>query len=118
MLFKESVVCVNDNTGIIKAKLISHFNGNYAKPGSVIFLARKKLRKGFILAEKKKLGIVVGTRFGVRRKSGLKIQHSKNTILILQDRNSFLGARFHGAFFSEIKNTEFVKLGLSSRFFV
>jgi ribosomal protein L14 len=118
MLFKESILFVNDNTGIIKAKLISYYNGNYAKPGSIVYLARKKLKKGFILAEKKKLGLVVGTRFGVRRFSGIKIQHSKNTVLILQDRNSFLGARFHGAFFSEIKNSEFVKLGLSSRYFI
>jgi ribosomal protein L14 len=118
MLFKETILVVNDNTGIIKAKLICHFTGNYAKAGSLVFLARKKLKKGFVMAEKKKLGLVVGTRFGTRRLSGIKVQHSKNIVLILQDRTSFLGARFHGAFFSEIKNSEFVKLGLSSRYFI
>lgn len=118
MLFKETVLHVNDNTGIIKAKLICYYTGKHAKVGSIVFLARKKLKKGFQLPEKKKLGIVVGTKFGVKRKSGIKVQHSKNVSLILQDKNSFLGARFHGAFFSEIKNTEFVKSGLSSRFYI
>ena len=118
MLFKETILHVNDNTGILKAKLICYYTGQYAKVGSIVFLARKKLKKGFQLPEKKKLGIIVGTKFGIKRKSGIKVQHSKNVSLILQDKNSFLGARFHGAFFSEIKNTEFVKSGLSSRYYI
>jgi ribosomal protein L14 len=117
MLLKETVVDVVDNSNIIKAKIISH-RGLYAFVSSIVYIARKKLRKGTKLLEKKKYGLVVGSRFGVRRLSGVKLIHSKNSIIILQDSITPLSSRFSGCFFLEVKSFFSAKPLISLKYFV
>ena len=118
MLQKESVLDVNDSSGYLKTKIISIFKGVYSKPSSIVFLAKKKVKKNFSMLDKKKLGIIVGTRYGVLRKSGIKIIHSKNVVVLLQDFTTFFNVRFKGAFFSEIKKSSISKLNVLNRHYV
>jgi ribosomal protein L14 len=118
MLQKESVLDVNDSSGYIKTKIISIFKGVYSRPASIVFLAKKKVKKNFNTLDKKKLGIVVGTKYGVVRKSGIKVSHSKNVVVLLQDFTTFFNVRFKGAFFSEIKKTSISKLNVLNRYYV
>ena len=118
MLFKETIININDNSGFIKAKIINFYKGSFATVGSFVYLAKKKVRKNTFLNEKKKLGIIIGTRFGVRRKSGIKVIHSMNSGLLIQDKSTLLGSRFLGPISLEIKNTALSKSLVFNRFFV
>lgn len=118
MVQKESIMDVNDSSGYIKTKIIGIFKGSYAKPSFFVFLARKKLKKNSSLLEKKKLGLVVGTKYGICRRSGITVRHSKNVVVILQDFTTFFNFRFKGAFFSEVKKTHLAKINLLFRFFI
>ena len=118
MVQKESIMDVNDSSGYIKTKIISIYKGKYSRHSSFVYLARKKVHKNFSNLDKKKLGVIVGTKYGVVRKSGIKVLHSKNVVVLLQDFTTFLNVRFKGAFFLEIKKTAISKLNVLNRYYV
>jgi large subunit ribosomal protein L14 len=109
MIQMGSILETADNTGIISVKCI-HVNGStgkhVAKIGDIVILSVKKTsslqhKKGSI-----KRGVVVRSKFPIKRKDGSTIRFSNNAVAILNNSNEPVGTRIFGPIAKELKSSK------------
>jgi len=114
MLTMKSVLDVADNSGARKASLIGVLNSKgrrWAQIGDIVRVNIKEsapdaaIKKG----EKAK-GVVVRTKFPIRRSDGTWVRFDSNALVIIDDAGNPKGTRVFGPVARELRNLEFMKI--------
>ena len=114
MLYLKSILDVADNTGGRKASLIGVLNSkgkSWAKIGDVVKVNIKEsapdaaVKKGTMAK-----GIVVRTKFPVRRPDGTYVRFDSNAIVIIDEAGNPKGTRVFGPVARELRNMEYMKI--------
>lgn len=113
MLQTEAVVNVADNTGAKKA-LIIRILGQRKKTGSVGDIVVVTVKESSPDASVKKgtvaRGVIVRTKYEVRRKDGSYVRFDDNAIVIIDNNNNPKGTRVFGAIARELRQKSFMKI--------
>ena len=117
MIMMQTKLNVADNTGAKVVQCIKVLGGTrhrYAYVGDVIVGSVKKsipggaVKKGEVVR-----GVVVRTRFPIRRKDGTYVRFDKNALVVIDKDNNPRGTRIFGAVPRELrKNYMKIKLNL------
>ena len=114
MLYLKSILDVADNTGARKASLIGVLNSkgkSWAQIGDVVKVNIKEsapdaaVKKGTMAK-----GIVVRTKFPVRRPDGTYVRFDSNAIVIIDEAGNPKGTRVFGPVARELRNMEYMKI--------
>ena len=114
MLYLKSILDVADNTGARKASLIGVLNRkgkSWAKIGDIVKVNIKEsapdaaIKKGSMAK-----GIVIRTKFPVRRPDGTYVRFDSNAIVIIDDAGNPRGTRVFGPVARELRNMEYMKI--------
>jgi len=114
MLYMKSVLDVADNSGARKAAIIGVLNSKgrrWAQVGDVVRINIKEsapdaaIKKG----EKAK-GVVVRTKFPIKRSDGTSVKFDSNALVIIDDGGNPKGTRVFGPVARELRNLEFMKI--------
>jgi len=114
MLYMKSLLNVADNSGVRKASLIGVLNAKnrrFAQVGDVVRVNVKEaapdsqIRKG-----DKVKGVVVRTKFPVKRSDGTTVRFDTNAIVVIDDGGNPRGTRVFGPVARELRNLEFMKI--------
>jgi large subunit ribosomal protein L14 len=113
MIYKQTILQVVDRTGGVTAKCIKVLGGtinNYGNIGSFIVVVitkgrpNKKVKKGQIYR-----ALIVRTKKGLKRYTGLHIKFGSNAIILLKPNLSPLGKRIRGPIPIELRSKKYVK---------
>jgi large subunit ribosomal protein L14 len=121
MIQKNSILSVVDNSGAKKVKCIHVYNGyqkRYANTGELIKVAVQNLRKTKKSKVKKGqvvLALIVSCLKKISSFSGYSMQMDRNSVVLLKDKNKFLGTRLFVPVFSSFRFTKFLRLLALSR---
>ena len=114
MIYLKSILDVADNTGARKASLIGVLNakGNHwAQVGDIVKVNVKEaapdsaIKKGAMAK-----GVVVRTKFPIRRPDGTYVRFDTNAIVIIDDGGNPRGTRVFGPVARELRNMEYMKI--------
>lgn len=114
MIFLKSILDVADNTGARKASFIGVLKAkgkNWAQVGDVIKVNIKQaapdsaIKKGEMAK-----GVVVRTKFPIRRSDGTYVRFDSNAIVIIDDGGNPRGTRVFGPVARELRNMEYMKI--------
>lgn len=114
MLYMKTLLNVADNSGARKASLISVLNSKgrrWAQVGDVVRVNIKEsapdaaIKKG----EKAK-GVIVRTKFPIRRSDGTTVRFDSNALVIIDDAGNPKGTRVFGPVARELRNLEYMKI--------
>ena len=120
MIQQESRVDVADNSGakiayVIRVLGASTARGKFSRPtatvGDTVVCSVKKslpgsdLKTGTIVK-----GVVVRTRYPVRRNDGSLVKFDKNAIVLITDEGNPRGTRIFGAVARELREKKFMKI--------
>ena len=114
MIFLKSILDVADNTGARKASFIGVLNAkgkHWAQVGDVIKVNIKQsapdaaVKKGEMAK-----GVVVRTKFPIRRSDGTYVRFDSNAIVIIDDGGNPRGTRVFGPVARELRNMEYMKI--------
>jgi large subunit ribosomal protein L14 len=116
MIQMETLIDVADNTGAKKAKMIGVLgksNSRFAGLGDIITahvrlaIPGAEVKKGDVVK-----GVIVRTRFPIRRTDGSWVRFDRNAMVILQDAESRnpKGTRVFGAVARELRAKQFSKI--------
>ncbi len=114
MLYMKSILDVADNTGARKASIIGVLKTKgklWAQVGDIVRVNIKEsapdaaLKKG----EKAK-GVIVRTRFPIRRPDGTYVRFDTNAVVIIDDAGNPRGTRVFGPVARELRNMEYMKI--------
>ncbi len=114
MIYMKTVLQVADNTGARKASMIGvlHSKGRRcARIGDIIRVNIKEsapdaaVKKG----EKAK-GIIVRTKFPIKRADGTYVKFDSNAIVLVDDVGNPRGTRVFGPVARELRNMEYMKI--------
>lgn len=113
MIMMRTKLLVADNTGAKVVSCIKVLGGSkhrYAYVGDIIVGSVKKIitggavKKGDVVR-----GVVVRTKFPVRRKDGSYVRFDKNAVVLIDNDNNPKGTRIFGAVPRELRN-KFMKI--------
>ncbi len=114
MIQQQTRLDVADNTGaktVMCIKVLGGTRRRYAGLGDIIVASVKKAIPG---AEVKKgsvvRGVVVRTRYNVRREDGSYVKFDRNAMVILADTENPKGTRIFGAVARELRRKGFMKI--------
>lgn len=114
MLYMKSILDVADNSGARKASMIGVLNAKgkkWAKVGDVVRVNVKEsapdaaIKKGQLVK-----GVVVRTKFPIRRSDGTYVKFDSNAIVIIDDGGNPRGTRVFGPVARELRNMEYMKI--------
>lgn len=114
MLYLKSILDVADNTGARKASFIGVLKAkgkHWAQIGDVIKVNVKEaapdsaIKKGDMAK-----GVVVRTKFPIRRPDGTYVRFDTNAIVIIDDGGNPRGTRVFGPVARELRNKEYMKI--------
>lgn len=114
MLYMRSIVDVADNTGARKASVIGVLKrkgkrradvGDIVKVNIKVAAPEAAIKKG-----EKATGIVVRTKYPIRRSDGTYIRFDSNAIVIIDDAGNPRGTRVFGPVARELRNMEYLKI--------
>ena len=114
MIQMQSRLDVADNTGARSVMCIKVLGGSkrrYASVGDIIVASVKKavpgsdLKTGTVVK-----GVIVRTRFPVRRNDGSYVRFDRNAVVILDNDNNPRGTRIFGAVARELRQKKFMKI--------
>jgi large subunit ribosomal protein L14 len=114
MIFLKSILDVADNTGARKASLIGVLNAkgkHWAQVGDIVKVNVKEaapdsaIKKGAMAK-----GVIVRTKFPIRRPDGTYVRFDTNAIVIIDDGGNPRGTRVFGPVARELRNMEYMKI--------
>jgi len=114
MIQMQSYLDVADNTGakiVMCIKVLGGSKQQYAGVGDIIIGSVKKtlpasdIKKGQIVR-----GVIVRTKYNVRRLDGSCVRFDRNALVILDDDNNPKGTRIFGAVARELRQKNFMKI--------
>ena len=114
MLFMRSIVDVADNTGARKASLIGVLKRKGKKRADVGDIVKVNIKvsapEAAIKKGEKATGIVVRTKYPIRRSDGTYIRFDSNAIVIIDDAGNPRGTRVFGPVARELRTMEYLKI--------
>lgn len=119
MIQKESILYVMDNSGANKALAIHIYNGykrRYAKPGDLIKVTIKSIRKKSVKSLKVKKGdlskgVVTSTKSFNRKIDGELKCNNKNSVVLISNQNKYLSSKVGISADADIfRHTKYCKL--------
>ncbi|HOY09763.1 MAG TPA: 50S ribosomal protein L14 [Candidatus Omnitrophota bacterium] len=114
MLYMKSILTVADNSGARRASLIGVLNSKgrrWAQVGDVVKVNIKEaapdaaIKKGTVVT-----GVVVRTKFPIKRADGTTVRFDNNALVIIDDAGNPKGTRVFGPVARELRNLEFMKI--------
>ena len=114
MLYMKSILDVADNTGARKASVIGVLRTKgklWAQIGDIVRVNIKEaapdaaLKKGEMAK-----GVIVRTRFPIRRSDGTYVRFDTNAFVIIDDAGNPKGTRVFGPVARELRNMEYMKI--------
>lgn len=110
----KSLLIVADNSGARKASVIGVLNGKgrrWAQVGDVVRVNIKEVvpDAAFKKGDKAK-GVVVRTKFPIKRSDGTSVRFDTNALVIIDDAGNPKGTRVFGPVARELRNLEFMKI--------
>jgi len=114
MIQVQTILNVADNSGVKKVMCIKVLGGSkrrYAYVADIIVCSVKeiipasKIAKGSVVK-----GVVVRTAKEIRRKDGMCIRFSENSIVLIGKNNEPLGTRVFGSVVKELREKKFNKI--------
>lgn len=113
MIQLQTYLNVADNTGAKKAMCINLLGSNrrYANIGDVIIVVIKEALPNLIVKRSDILrAVIVRTKKGIRRESGIVIRFDDNAVVIINNDGSPKGSRIFGPISRELRDKGFVKI--------
>jgi len=114
MLYMKSLVTVADNSGVRKASVIGVLNAKnrrFAQIGDVVRVNVKEAGPDSQIKKGDKVkGVVVRTKFPVKRADGTTVRFDTNAIVVIDDAGNPRGTRVFGPVARELRNLEFMKI--------
>jgi large subunit ribosomal protein L14 len=114
MLYMKSILVVADNSGARTASMIGVLNSKgrrWAQVGDVIKVNIKEaapesaIKKGSVAK-----GVIVRTRFPIKRSDGTTVRFDTNACVIIDDSGNPKGTRVFGPVARELRSLEFMKI--------
>ncbi len=114
MIYMRTILDVADNTGAKRASCIGVLhrgNRRYADVGDVITCNIKEATPDAIVKQHEVVqGVVVRTRFPVRRPDGSYVRFDRNAIVIIDNQLNPRGTRVFGPVARELRDKNFMKI--------
>ena len=114
MLYMKSLLNVADNSGVRKVSMIGVLNAKgrrWAQVGDVIRANVKEAAPDSPIKKGEKLkGVIVRTRFPIKRTDGTIVRFDTNAIVVIDDGGNPKGTRVFGPVARELRNLEFMKI--------
>lgn len=114
MLYPESILEVNDNSGarIVKCIQVSRFSKKSgAKPLSTLVVSVRKIRANKnIIKGKVCKGLLVRGKKNIQRDTGVSIKFNKNSMVLIDQKNLPISTRIYGPVYKELKYKDYPKV--------
>ena len=114
MLHMKSILDVADNTGARKASLIGvlHAKGRlFARIGDIVRVnIKESAPDGGVKKGEKAKGIIVRTKYPIRRSDGTYVRFDSNAVVLIDDAGNPKGTRIFGPIARELRNLEYMKI--------
>lgn len=114
MLYMKSILTVADNSGARTASMIGVLNSKgrlWARVGDVIRVNIKEAAPDSAIKKGSKAkGVVVRTKFAIRRQDGTTLRFDSNAVVLIDDSGNPRGTRVFGPVARELRNLEFMKI--------
>ena len=113
MIQMQTRLDVADNTGAKVVQCIRVLGGTrkYARVGDVIVATVKKaLPSGDIKKGQVVKGVIVRTKYPIRRPDGSYVRFDRNAMVIIDDEGNPKGTRIFGAVARELRQRNFMKI--------
>ncbi|MGX7577353.1 50S ribosomal protein L14 [Candidatus Vidania fulgoroideorum] len=121
MIFPGSTLNVSDNSGAKKVYCIRilYSKKKYASIGNILKVSIKKcLFKGKVKKSLIYNAVLINTKYGIKRKNGIKISFNKNSVVILDKKFNIISTRIFGVVPKEFKDTFFKKIISLSKYVI
>ena len=110
----KSILNVADNSGARKASLIGVLNSKGRRWAQVGDVVRVNIKESAPNADIKKgekaTGVVVRTKFPIKRSDGTCVRFDTNALVIIDEAGNPKGTRVFGPVARELRNLEFMKI--------
>ncbi|MBU0469363.1 MAG: 50S ribosomal protein L14 [Candidatus Omnitrophica bacterium] len=114
MIYMKTILNVADNTGARKASMIGVLNckgRRHAQIGDVIRVnIKESAPEASIKKGEKAKGVIVRTKFPIRRSDGTYVRFDSNAIVIIDDAGNPRGTRVFGPVARELRSLEYMKI--------
>ena len=114
MIYLKTILDVADNTGARKASCINVVNKHGSMVAHIGDIVRVNIKESAPEAAVKKgekaRGVVVRTKFPIRRSDGTYIRFDTNAIVIIDDARNPRGTRVFGPVARELRNLDYMKI--------
>ncbi len=114
MLYMKSILNVADNSGVRKASLIGVLNAKgrrWAQIGDIVRANVKEAAPDSLIKKGDKVkGVIVRTKFPIKRPDGTIVRFDTNAIVVIDDGGNPKGTRVFGPVARELRNLEFMKI--------
>lgn len=114
MIYMKTVLDVADNTGARKASMIGVLFNKGKRVAHIGDMIRVNIKESAPDAAVKKgekaKGIIIRTKFPIRRSDGTYVKFDTNAIVIVDDAGNPKGTRVFGPVARELRNLEYMKI--------
>ena len=114
MIYSETKLVVNDNSGAKKCLCIKVLNGSRrkgAKPCNKVVVSLKKVKSGKRLMKGDICrGILIRGKKNIQRNSGISLKFNDNAIILINEKGAPIGNRIYGPVYKEIYDQSFSKV--------
>ena len=114
MIYLKTILDVADNTGARKASCINVLNKKGSMVAHIGDIVRVNIKESSPDAAVKKgeraKGIIVRTKYPVRRSDGTYVRFDTNAIVIIDDAGNPKGTRVFGPVARELRNLDYMKI--------
>ena len=114
MIFLKTILDVADNTGARKASMIGVLNCKGKRTARIGDIVKVNIKESSAEAAIKKgdvvRGVIVRTKFPVRRSDGTYVCFDSNAIVIIDETGNPKGTRVFGPVARELRNMEYMKI--------
>ena len=114
MLYMKSILDVADNSGARKASMIWVLNAKgrrWAQIGDIVRVNVKEAAPDSPIKKGDKVkGVIVRTKFPIKRIDGTIVRFDSNAIVVIDDAGNPKGTRVFGPVARELRNLEFMKI--------
>ncbi len=114
MILLKTILDVADNTGARKASMIGVLNSKGKRTAQLGDIIKVNIKESSPEAAVKKgdvvRGVIVRTKFPVRRSDGTYVCFDSNAIVIIDETGNPKGTRVFGPVARELRNMEYMKI--------
>jgi large subunit ribosomal protein L14 len=114
MIQLKTILDVADNSGARKASMIGVLNSKgrlWARIGDVVRVNIKEASPDSAVKKGSKAkGIIVRSRFAIRRQDGTYVRFDSNAVVLIDDAGNPRGTRVFGPVARELRNLEYMKI--------